>query len=65
MKEYECIKELVFDDSEVPPVKLGTVLVETYEKRPDNYVHLEQNGDPGDWLEIPEEVMEEYFREVK
>lgn len=65
MNKYECIRELVFDDSEIPPVKLGTVWVETCEKRPDNYVHLEQNGDPGDWLEMPEEAMEEYFREVK
>ena len=65
MKEYKCIKELVFNDSEVPPVKLGTIWVETYEKRPNDYAHLEQNGDPGDWLEMPEELMEEYFREVE
>lgn len=31
----------------------------------DNYVHLEQNGDPGDWLEIPEEAIEKYFMEFK
>lgn len=65
MKKYECIKGLVFDDREIPPVKLGTIWVETHEKRPDNYVHLEQNGNPGDWLEMPEEAMKKYFREVE
>lgn len=65
MKKYECIKGLVFGDREIPPVKLGTNWVETYDKRPDNYVHLEQNGNPGDWLEMPEEAMKKYFREVE
>lgn len=65
MNKYECIKGVVFSDSEIPPVKLGTIWVEIHEKRPDNYIHLEQNGNPGDWLEMPEEAMEKYFMEVE
>lgn len=65
MKKYECIKGLIFNDSDIPPVKLGTIWVEMDEKRINDYVHLEQNGNPGDWLETPEEGMEKYFREVE
>lgn len=54
---------MIYEDQDVT-VREGTLWVDTYEKRPNGYVHLEQNGKPWDWLEVPEEAMETFFREV-
>lgn len=64
-KKYECITGIVFHDSEIPPVESGTIWVESDGRQLNDYTHLEHDSNPGDWLEMPEEGMEKYFREVK
>lgn len=65
MKKYKCMKDIVFEyGGEVATVSNGTIWEEPFNNRPNDYVHLEQNGNPCDWIDVPIEAMGTYFREV-